>query len=190
MSTNEAAADVPASDSTSGAPVQAEPTRENHGAEEKQVMTIEDYKSALEKVRREAAKYRTEKQGASSTGKGGQGSRTGQLGRAAQGARAHGGIGGGKGRRRGRTPVTTVSPKAPDHRPDLVQRNFRAHGPGRLWVADITYVRALSGFVYTAFVVDVFSRKIVGVATRSTMRTDGGLGACVNDCWGGLMATS
>ena len=42
----------------------------------------------------------------------------------------------------------------------------------RLWVADITYVRTLSGFVYTAFDVDVFSRKIVGVATRSTMRTD------------------
>ena len=76
------------------------------------------------------------------------------------------------GRRRGRTPVTTISPKAPDHRPDLVQRNFRAQAPGRLWVADITYVRTLSGFAYTAFVVDVFSRKIVGVATRSTMRTD------------------
>lgn len=76
------------------------------------------------------------------------------------------------GRRRGRTPVTTISPKAPDHRPDLVQRDFRAQAPGRLWVADITYVRTLSGFAYTAFVVDVFSRKIVGVATRSTMRTD------------------
>ena len=45
------------------------------------------------------------------------------------------------GRRRGRTPVTTISPKAPDHRPDLVQRDFRAQAPGRLWVADITYVR-------------------------------------------------
>ena len=76
------------------------------------------------------------------------------------------------GRRRGRTPVTTISPKAPDHRPDLVQRDFRAQAPGRLWVADITYVRTSSGFAYTAFVVDVFSRKIVGVATRSTMRTD------------------
>ena len=76
------------------------------------------------------------------------------------------------GRRRGRTPITTVSPKTPDHRPDLVRRNFRAQAPGRLWVADITYVRTLSGFAYTAFVVDVFSRKIVGVATRSTMRTD------------------
>ena len=38
------------------------------------------------------------------------------------------------GRRRGRTPVTTISPKAPDHRPDLVRRNFRAQAPGRLWV--------------------------------------------------------
>lgn len=76
------------------------------------------------------------------------------------------------GRRRGRTPLTTISPKAPDHRPDLVRRNFCAQALGRLWVADITYVRTLSGFAYTAFVVDVFSRKIVGVATRSTMRTD------------------
>lgn len=59
MPTNEAAADVPASDSTPDTPAQAEPARENHGAEE-QEMTIEDYKSALEKVRREAAKYRTE----------------------------------------------------------------------------------------------------------------------------------
>ena len=76
------------------------------------------------------------------------------------------------GRRRGRPPVTTLSSKTRDCRPDLVQRNFRAHAPGRLWVADITYVRILSGFAYTAFVVDVFSRKIVGAATRSTMRTD------------------
>lgn len=90
------------------------------------------------------------------------------------------------GRRRGRTPVTTISPKVPDHRPDLVQRNFRAAAPGRLWVADITYVRTLSGFAYTAFVIDVCSSKIVGVATRSTMRTDalpmGGTGICINDC--------
>ena len=60
MSTNEAAADVPASGSMPNAPAQAEPAREDHGAEEKQEMTIEDYKSALDKVRREAAKYRTE----------------------------------------------------------------------------------------------------------------------------------
>lgn len=76
------------------------------------------------------------------------------------------------GRRRGRNPVTILHSKAPDGRPDLVRRNFRVHAPGRLWVADITYVRTLSGFAYTAFVVDVFSRKIAGVATRSTIRTD------------------
>lgn len=69
-------------------------------------------------------------------------------------------------------PATTVSPKTPDHRPDPVQRNFRTQAPGRGRAAKITYVRTLSGFAYTACVVDVFSRKIVGVATRSTMRTD------------------
>ncbi len=76
------------------------------------------------------------------------------------------------GRCRGRNPVTTMSAKVPDRHPDLVQRNFRAQVPGRLWVADITYVRTLSGFAYTAFVVDVYNRKIVGVATGSTMHTD------------------
>lgn len=73
---------------------------------------------------------------------------------------------------RGRNPVTTMSAKVPGRRPDLVQRNFHAQAPGRLWVADITYVRTVSGFAYTAFVVDVYNRKIVGVATCSTMRTD------------------
>ncbi|MCV0012824.1 DDE-type integrase/transposase/recombinase, partial [Mobiluncus mulieris] len=51
----------------------------------------------------------------------------------------------------------------------MVQRRFSSNAPNRLWVADITYVRTLSGFVYTAFVTDVYSRKIVGWATRSTM---------------------
>lgn len=76
------------------------------------------------------------------------------------------------GRRRGRNPITTIPAKTPDYRPDLVNRVFRADRPHRLWVADITYVRTLSGFAYTAFVTDVFSRKIVGVATRASMRTD------------------
>lgn len=76
------------------------------------------------------------------------------------------------GRRRGRKPVTTVLAKLPDGRLDLVKRDFRADRPHRLWVADITYVPMLSGFAYTAFVADVFSRKIVGVVTRSSMRTD------------------
>ena len=53
-------------------------------------------------------------------------------------------------------PITTRKPKGPDLRPDLVNREFRAPGPNRLWVADITYVRTRKGFVYTAFVTDVF----------------------------------
>lgn len=77
-----------------------------------------------------------------------------------------------KGVRRGRNPVTTRPAPSPDRRPDLVQRHFKADAPNRLWVADITYVRTLSGFVYTAFVTDVFSRKIVGWSTRSTMSTE------------------
>ena len=77
-----------------------------------------------------------------------------------------------QGRRRGRTPITTLRTDVPDCRPDLVNRDFTAPAPHRLWVADITYVRTLSGFAYTAFITDAYSRKIVGVATRASMRTD------------------
>lgn len=73
---------------------------------------------------------------------------------------------------RGRKPRTTRPAAGPDHRPDLVERNFHAGGPNRLWVADITYVRTTAGFCYTAFVIDVFSRRIAGWATRATMRTE------------------
>lgn len=62
---------------------------------------------------------------------------------------------------RGRRPRTTLRTAVTDHRPDLVKRNFKAPGPGRLWVADITYIRMIAGFVYTAFATDVFSRRIV-----------------------------
>lgn len=77
------------------------------------------------------------------------------------------------GAHRGRKPVTTRPVKEPDHRPDLVQRNFTATAPNRLWVADFTYVRTYSGFCYTAFITDVFSRKIVGWGVSSTMHTLG-----------------
>lgn len=73
---------------------------------------------------------------------------------------------------KGRAPVTTRRATQSDPRPDLVQRYFSVGGPNQLWVADITYVRTRTGFVYTAFVTDVFSRMIVGWSTRSTMRTD------------------
>lgn len=73
----------------------------------------------------------------------------------------------------GRKPVTTLPAKEPDCRPDLVQRNFTADAPNRLWVADFTYVRTYSGFCYTAFITDVFSRKIVGWGVSLTMHTLG-----------------
>jgi putative transposase len=73
---------------------------------------------------------------------------------------------------RGRKPRTTMPAAVSDERPDLVERHFRAERPNRLWVADITYVRTTVGFCYTAFVTDVFSRRIVGWATRATMRTE------------------
>ena len=73
---------------------------------------------------------------------------------------------------RGRRPFTTVSDPA-DRRPDdLVQRRFTAAAPNRLWVADLTYVRTWAGFCYVAFVVDVYSRMIVGWAASATMRTE------------------
>lgn len=73
--------------------------------------------------------------------------------------------------RRGRKPFTTIPAKQPDHRPDLVKREFTAPGPNRLWVADITYVRTTSGFAYTAFITDVYTRKIVGWSVSSSLTT-------------------
>ena len=55
---------------------------------------------------------------------------------------------------------------------DLVRRNFHADRPNRLWVADFTYVSTWAGFVYVAFVVDVFARYIVGWKVSYSMRTD------------------
>lgn len=53
-----------------------------------------------------------------------------------------------------------------------MQRHFHAERPNQLWVADFTYVATWRGFVYVAFVIDVFSRRIVGWRARTTMRTD------------------
>jgi transposase InsO family protein len=55
---------------------------------------------------------------------------------------------------------------------DLVQRSFTADRPNRLWVADLTYVATWIGFVYVAFVIDVFSRRIVGWRVSSSLRSD------------------
>jgi len=73
---------------------------------------------------------------------------------------------------RGRRCRTTVSDEAADRPADRVNRQFTAARPDRLWVADITYVAAWTGFVYVAFVIDVFSRRIVGWRVASSMKTD------------------
>jgi putative transposase len=72
---------------------------------------------------------------------------------------------------RTKTTITTRSDRSSPRAPDLVQRRFRADHPNELWVSDFTYVATWSGFVYTAFVVDVFSRRIVGWRTAASMTT-------------------
>ena len=68
------------------------------------------------------------------------------------------------------------APPAPDptapRPPDLVERDFTAERPNELWVTDLTYVPTWSGMVYVCFIVDVFSRTIVGWRVASNMRTD------------------
>ena len=76
------------------------------------------------------------------------------------------------GARRGKKVRTTV-PDAKAACPlDRVNRQFRAERPNELWVADFTYVSTWQGFVYVAFVIDVFARYIVGWRVSTTMQTD------------------
>lgn len=75
---------------------------------------------------------------------------------------------------RGRKPRTTLrshterTPPAPD----LVKRNFTPQAPDRLWVADITYVRTWEGWLYLAFVLDTYSRRIVGWSMANNLKTE------------------
>ena len=74
---------------------------------------------------------------------------------------------------RGRTfKRTTIADESAQRPADLVRRDFTADRPNRLWVADLTYVATWAGFVYVAFVVDVFSRRIVGWRVSSSLRSD------------------
>ncbi|APE14135.1 transposase [Mycobacterium sp. WY10] len=77
-----------------------------------------------------------------------------------------------RGVQRGKPVFTTVTDPTDARPADLVNRQFKAAAPNRLWVADITYVRTWQGFCYTAFVTDVCTRKIVGWAVATTMRTE------------------
>jgi putative transposase len=67
---------------------------------------------------------------------------------------------------------TTVRDRNARPAPDLVERNFGAPQPNRLWVADITYIPTWAGFLYLAVVLDVFSRRIVGWAMETHLRTE------------------
>jgi putative transposase len=73
---------------------------------------------------------------------------------------------------RGRAWTTTHAAPAVDHRPDLGARNFTASRPNQLWVSDFTYVATWRGFVYVAFVIDVFARRIVGWRVSASLKTD------------------
>jgi putative transposase len=74
---------------------------------------------------------------------------------------------------RGRAWVTTTQSQPALDRPrDLVDRAFQATRPNQLWVSDFTYVATWAGFVYVAFVIDVFARRIVGWRVSSSLRTD------------------
>jgi transposase InsO family protein len=68
--------------------------------------------------------------------------------------------------------TTTIVDEAAQRPADLVERNFTADRPNQLWGADITYVATWTGFVYVAFVTDVFSRKIVGWRVSNSLRSD------------------
>jgi putative transposase len=84
---------------------------------------------------------------------------------------------------RGKVKRTTVADDSAERPTDLVDRDFTAVAPNRLWVADLTYVRTWSGFVYVAFITDVFSRRIVGWQASKSLRTDLALHALEQAIW-------
>ena len=77
---------------------------------------------------------------------------------------------------RARRKKTTIPAKT-DLPSDLVKRNFNADGPNRLWVNDLTYVPVSGSFAYTAFVIDAYSRRIVGWKVSTSLTTDAALDA-------------
>ena len=88
-----------------------------------------------------------------------------------------------KGVQRAKSPRTT-RPKAETERPaDLVDRQFVADAPNQLWVADITYIRTFSGWVYAAFIIDVYSRMVVGWQVSNNLYTDLALDALNMAIW-------
>ena len=77
-----------------------------------------------------------------------------------------------RGIRRAKGPRTTIPGPLAGRPADLVKRRFTATAPDCLWVADITYIRTFSGWVYAAFVIDVFARRVVGWQLSTSLHTD------------------
>jgi putative transposase len=89
-----------------------------------------------------------------------------------------------RGATRGRAfKITTISDSTSPRPADLVERDFGVAAPNRLWVADLTYVATWSGFTYVAFVIDAYSRRIVGWRASRSLRTDLALDALEQAIW-------
>jgi putative transposase len=84
---------------------------------------------------------------------------------------------------RGKVKRTTIADPAAERARDLVNRNFAPPAPDRLWVADMTYVSTWSGWVYVAFVVDAFARRILGWRCGTSMSTQLVLDALEQAVW-------
>jgi len=74
-------------------------------------------------------------------------------------------------RRKARTTLRSQTERTPPA-PDLVKRNFTPEAPDRLWVADITYVRTWEGWLYLSFVLDTYSRRVVGWSMANNLRRE------------------
>jgi len=88
-----------------------------------------------------------------------------------------------RGVQRGRRQFTTHADKTAHRPPDLVKRNFTATAPNELWLADITYCSTWDGWLYVAFILDVYARVIVGWQIAGHMRTDLVLDALEMAAW-------
>jgi len=88
-----------------------------------------------------------------------------------------------QGVRRGRFKRTTIPNEQAARPADLVNRDFSATRPNQLWVADLTYVATWSGFVYTSFIIDAYSRAIVGWRSSRSLRADLALDALEMAIW-------
>jgi putative transposase len=88
-----------------------------------------------------------------------------------------------KGAVRGKTRKTTQPDTAATRPADLVDRQFTVPAPNRLWVADLTYIRTWAGMVYAAFILDAYSRMVLGWQISRSLRTDLALDALEMALW-------